>query len=481
MFERDLRLNLMDTLLAPAPGPSPEMVQLHQDALELDAPFYAHLACWYQRQGKVRSLQELFIAGLFFSRFSEHREAGWVCLQRLAPYQVARTVALSKQALGRCPRILRSAVAHFLSRQEANPHRFDRVALRQASALKELYAGLHIAPGERAQAVLFRRKPPEGSLSWKVKQLSRCQSPAQQAVQVVELGLPFPMAVGLVRQVTPAVLAALVEVMSPSEVMNHLKMLKTRGALEHPELRQRIQEKLEKARQDSRVSDYRAMVASRQIEDDEICQQLQDVSQHRLTSRGAILKSTALLVDKSSSLEQAIEVGKQVAALAAGLMKAPLHVLVFDTVARPILCQGTTIADWEHAFRGVSACGATSLGAPLAWLRANRIEVEQLVFVTDEEENTSPYLTDEWQLYVKERGVRPEITFVKVGSASDYLERQLRQHKIPFDAYQFRGDSYSLPNLIPFLTRPGRLDLLMEILATPLPTRASREALARTG
>lgn len=471
MFERDVRLGLLDSLLSPAQAQLTELVQIHADALELDGYFYARLACWYQKHGKVRSFREVFVAGLFASPLGEHREAGWVLLQQLAPHQVAGVVRVAKQRFGKCPRSLRHAVTHYLREREANPYSFDRAALRQGKALKELYAGLHVAPCPRAQAVLFQRKPPLGSLSWKLKQLARCTSPAEQALLVMDLRLPFPVAVGAVRQLTPAVLAALVEVMTPAEVMNHLKMLQAKGALEHPELRQRVEEKLAEARTDSRVSDYRALVAADAIEDDELRHQLQTVTQERLQAQGSITRSTAILVDKSQSLTEAIEVGKRVAALAAGLMKAPLHVLVFDTVARPIVCAGSSVAEWEYAFRGVQANGATSIGAPLAWLRANKVQVEQLLVVTDEEENTAPYFADQMELYTREMGVRPEVTLLKVGSASQHVEKQLRARQVSFETCQFTGDYYSLPNLIPLLTRPGRLELLMEILSTPLPVR----------
>ena len=39
------------------------------------------------------------------------------------------------------------------------------------------------------------------------------------------------------------------------------------------------------------------------------------------------------------------------------------------------------------------------------------------------------------------------------------------------DVFQFRGDYYSLPNLVPMLSRPSKLELLMEVLDYPLPVR----------
>ncbi len=39
------------------------------------------------------------------------------------------------------------------------------------------------------------------------------------------------------------------------------------------------------------------------------------------------------------------------------------------------------------------------------------------------------------------------------------------------DAFQFTGDYYALPNLVPLLSRPSKLELLMEIMEYPLPVR----------
>lgn len=471
-FERDVRLNLMDSLLSAAQRESGPLSQLHREALELDSQFYGHLACWYQTHGQVRTFREMFVAGLFASQLSSHREAAWVLLQELAPHQVENVVKLSKQHFHKTPRSLRNAVEHYLRHREAKPQGFDRAAVRQGKSLKGLYASLHIRPCDRAQSILFQRQPPEGSLSWQVKQLAQCQTAAEQARRIVELRLPFPIAVGALKALTPATLAALLEVMTPAEVMNHLKMLREKGALDHPELRARIEEKLEQAMTDGRVSDFRALQAVGAVNGDEkLAAQLENVNQTRVQAHGSIVRSTAILVDKSGSMDQALKIGVQLASLVAGLMKAPLHVIVFDTLAWPVKAQGENVADWERAFQGVVAAGATAIGAGVASLRKSGHGVEQLVVITDEEENTAPHFTSELALYEKQFGFVPQVLLLKVQGATEHLERQLRQSGRGFDTYQFTGDYFSLPNLIPMLTRPGRFELLMEILSTPLPVR----------
>lgn len=66
----------------------------------------------------------------------------------------------------------------------------------------------------------------------------------------------------------------------------------------------------------------------------------------------------------------------------------------------------------------------------------------------------------------------PNVVFVQVAEASDHLEKLLLAQGVLVDAFALAGDSYTLPNLIPTLARPSKLDLLVEIVETPLLRRA---------
>lgn len=46
----------------------------------------------------------------------------------------------------------------------------------------------------------------------------------------------------------------------------------------------------------------------------------------------------------------------------------------------------------------------------------------------------------------------------------------MREKNVPVDVFPFNRD-YSLPNLVPMLARPSRLELLMEIMEYPPPVR----------
>jgi hypothetical protein len=54
------------------------------------------------------------------------------------------------------------------------------------------------------------------------------------------------------------------------------------------------------------------------------------------------------------------------------------------------------------------------------------------------------------------------------------VETQLKQQQVPVDTLTFAGDYYSLPKVVPFLTPPSPLDMLMEILDMPLAVRADK-------
>lgn len=58
------------------------------------------------------------------------------------------------------------------------------------------------------------------------------------------------------------------------------------------------------------------------------------------------------------------------------------------------------------------------------------------------------------------------------GGRSD-VEQECRRASVQVDVFKFAGDYYSLPNLVPMLSRPSKLELLMEIMEYPLPKRRS--------
>jgi len=476
MTEQDVRLELLNSLLTTPHRKLEAVAETHARAKTRDAVFYGHLAVWYQRNGDVRDHKEVFVANLLASDTDGHREAGFVLLQDLPPYQVARVVDFMKRSLGKLPRSARTAVTRYLRHREADPRRFDRAALRAKKAMKHLYATLHVKPSEYADAVLFKDNPPEGCLAWMVKRLAQTESTADQAVLIADYRIPYSIAIGAVRRLSPAVLAALVGVMTPQEVINQMASLKTRGAMEHPEVRKLIEEKLKAAETDTRVSALKLTVAIDAADvDEETAEKMRRVADQQIRRRDRIRRPTAVLVDKSGSMEVAIEVGKRLSAMISAIAETTPVVYAFDTMPMEINATGPDLSHWEKAFKPIRADGGTSLGCPLEAMRRRKQKVEQVVVITDEGENTAPYFVEALKAYAAELGM-PSVVILKVGAACNLTEDALRQQQIAFDTFRFEGDYYSLPNFIPMLTRPSRLEMLMEILETPLPVRETAPA-----
>ncbi|HEY9853978.1 MAG TPA: hypothetical protein V6D28_31200 [Leptolyngbyaceae cyanobacterium] len=470
--ERDLRLEMLNSLLTTPHRKLEQVSEIHKLIIELDPIFYGHLAVWYQRNGDVRDHKEVFVGNLLTSNLNEHRDAGFVMLQEFPPYEVSRIVDFMKQHRGKMPRSARTAVTRYLKKREKNPAFFDRAALRGRKAMKHLYATLHIKPNDRANAVLFKDTPPEDSLAFMLKQLAKAASGAEQAALIVEHNIPYTVAVGAIKQVTPTVLVALINSMSPQEVINNLNSLKQRGAMDHPEVKALIDGKLEEAAKSDRISAYKARIAGDVTElDAETAAKLEKVTNEQVKKRGKIAKPTALLVDKSGSMQNAIEIGKRLAAMISGISDADLFVYAFDTLPYAVEAKGKELTDWERAFQHINAGGSTSCGCGLEAMRRKRQLVEQIIMVTDEGENAAPYFATAYENYCRELAVMPNVIIVKVGSASNYVENQLKQKQVSVDTFSFTGDYYSLPNLVPMLSRPSRLELLMEILDTQLPVR----------
>lgn len=150
--------------------------------------------------------------------------------------------------------------------------------------------------------------------------------------------------------------------------------------------------------------------------------------------------------------------------------------LFYGHLAAWYQCQGE-VRDHKEVFVGNLLTsplpnGGTSCGCAVETMRQKQQVVEQFILVTDEGENAPPFFVDAYQNYCRRLSVLPDVLIVRVGGyASNYVESKLKAERVPVETFTFKGDYYALPNLIPMLSRPSRLDLLMEIMDTPLPVR----------
>ena len=530
--EQDLRLRLFNTLLTTPHRKLDEIWPVHREMVQSDPRFYVRLAAWYADSGDVRDHKEMFVVTLALSDFPGHRDVGLALLRQMPPYQVARVLDFvsgrkatkkvpvlpagakaqakaskrerkaakaaktatasdgAKPAAPReykqvtesfglfknPPRSLRTEIVRYLREREADADWFDGTVLIARKAVKRLYALNHVKPGERAQRILFDEDPPRDSRVFALRALAKADSPAEQAAAIVENGVPYRVAATVIKQMTPTVLLALIDRMSPQELINNVSSLKKRGAFENPELKSLIEQKLGDAQTAHRVSAFKA---ERAIEaggggmSADVRAKLEQVADAKVKAKGRIARPTALLIDKSGSMSVAIELGKRIGAMISAVCEKELFVYAFDTMAYPIDRAGDDLASWERALLGISAGGGTSCGAAVEAMRLKKQYVEQIILVTDEGENTGPLFAQALLKYRDTMKADPAVCIVRTPGASDTLEGRCKAAGLSADVFQFGGDYYALPNLIPLLSRPSKLELLMEIMDYPLPQRRS--------
>jgi hypothetical protein len=517
--EQDLRLGILNTLLTTPHRKLDQIWPVHRSMVEQDPRFYVRLAAWYDDHGDVRDHKEMFAVTLVLSSFDGHRDVGLALLRAMPPYQVVRVLdfihgrktprkvrvagagqagrgrqrqsggagAASPEAASAAqtvvedfglfrnpPRALKTEITRYLRERETDPDWFESTVLTARKAVKRLYALLHIAPGARAQKILFDEQPPADSRLFALKELARASGPAEQARAIIEHKIPYRVAATVVQQMTPTVMLALIDRMSPQELINNLAALERRGAMQNPDLKALIDQKLDEAKTGPRVSAFKAEEAMKAANlSADVREKLERVADSQVKAKGRINRPTALLIDKSASMEQAIEIGKRIGAMISAICERELFVYAFDTMAYPIERAGDQLASWERALRGIHAGGSTSCGVALEYMTRKNQYVEQIVMITDEEENSNPLFVETLKKYRAAVAADPNVCFVKTPGASNRLEQQCRAAEIACDAFQFTGDYYSLPNLVPLLTRPSKLELLMEIMEYPLPQRKS--------
>lgn len=506
--EEDQRLQMLNLLLTTPHRDLAKVYPIHESMVKQDPLFYGHLAAWYQATGEVRDHKEMFIINLCLSNFEGHRETGLAMLRELPPYQVGRvldfvhgrttvrqvvatpstrrtrrtvaapattTESIEKFGLYRnVPGSMKTEIIRYLREREADIDWLDATILTARKSLRRMYAVLHIAPSERAQAILFDDAPPKDSKLFSLKELANAKTPAEQAKIIIDNKVPYRVASTVVSAMTPTVILALIEVMSPQELINNMGSLNKRGAMDNQDIKNIISSKLEKAKKNKRVSALKAVEAAKASGvSADLREQLESVADVQIKSKGRIKRSTALLVDKSGSMSSGIEIGKQMSAMVSAIMDADFYVYAFDTMPYPIVSQGNDLASWDQAFRGISAGGGTSYGAALmALMRADK-RVEQIVLIGDEGEYNSPTFINVYKQYVEKFDVRPSVFILRCGPVASYgrITTPLIKEGVDVDVYTFTGDFYSLPGIISYLTKPSRLELLMDIMEYALPVR----------
>lgn len=434
-----------------------------------DPNFYAHLCAWNHQRGSVRDAKvALPVLGWpAFPATEEYaglRENSIACLADLSPRDLLRAWRFSREVrIG--TGMLNKAVEYKLRKLESKPKKWERVAMQHRRSLKELYAVAHLAPDPVAHAVLFR-----GDLRRTPGLRALCAlssvSPTFAAGLVAKNKIPFLVAVGAAgpNAKHPDFVLAMIDSMTPTELVTNSKMLERLGLNSTPHLRAAYDQALERAA-GSKKQVLKTSVAAAAVTEGKTKEKLEKLQAQQLDGAG-LRGNWLVLCDKSGSMQQAIEFSKHVAATLAAYAEK-VNLTFFDTQAYPHDVSGMSLQQIQKKVGPIVAVGGTSIGVGLARAMANSEEYDGIVILSDFMENTSPAFLPTYNEYQKRKGTDVPVYCLLFGwgdgakNVPGWKDMEWRDMK--------GVDYHSIPNLV-LTMRANRYSLVDEIMETSLLT-----------
>jgi hypothetical protein len=470
-----------------------EYLAIGQLAAQNEPDFLAHLIAWDRTHGQIRDAKAaLPIVSLTVPGFPQELvENSLAHLTFLNPRELLKAYrfALDVRPLGHI-RQLKRVIADYLHMKEGK--KWDFTAIQHRAVLKELYSLADVKPGsDRVNIVLFGhtleerlkakaegRQPvrsplPKGSIFEAVANL-RNMSSKEAAGTILERKIPFLIAHGALgnKIKDPDLVLALIERMSPTEVVTSTKMLEKLGVKEVPALRAAFEDALKRAAV-SKKNVLKTTRAAEAIGDEKLKAKLHAVQEKQIQNM-SIEGNWLILGDKSGSMSQCIEASRHVAGTLAKMVKGSVTLTFFDQTPLMIDVTGFGYEEILKKTRNVNANGGTSIGCGLRSAMLSHIEIDGIAIVSDGLENSPPFFSDEYRRLLQVADKDIPVYFYRCGAENrGWGDQEFAESmkKNGFDLQVFELgidiDYYSIPNLVQSM-RTNPYSLVDEIMATPL-------------
>lgn len=475
------RNQLVNQILRIGHGDLSTYIPVGLQAVQDEPDLFAHLIAWNHIKGEVRdskvALPVMALRGPADPELFENAVAH-LCL--LDPRNLVRAINFSRDFAKKtfpfnfkitpgAGNLLEKAVVRYVRVREENPGWWIRSVLQHRKSMKALYALYHIKPNDMAQAVLFKRQKPKGSVFEAVASLKN-MNPQEAAGTILNFKIPFLVAMGAVGGIKnkPDLIMALIDQTSGNELIGNTEMFRRLGVFDNPVLKSAFNSAVERAKKDKRVSTLKAGKASEKVGDKKTADKMKAVQAEKLEQLGGIEGDWLVLGDCSGSMSRSIEVARQTAALIAQQVKGAVHLVFFNTGPYRFDVTGKSLDEIQAMTSRVRASGATSIGCGLELLREQKILVNGIVICSDGGDNTEPGFHQAYPRYVNSMGVEPTVYHLWVPGDEDNLAGFCARGGIPLQKFDVsKMDYYALPNLIKTL-RTSRFTLVDEIMETPL-------------
>jgi hypothetical protein len=487
-MENALSKNQIITLLTKSPhGELSQYVPMARQAAFEDPGFFGRLIAWNALRGTIRDAKvALPVIALTTDETAgdpELKANALAHLAKLDPRSLAKAVRFSAGLPIKGRRELHRIVERYLREIEASKPRFERTALQHRASLRELYALLHIQPATKdyiRSALGFKRPDkttPEKSGVFKVLSELKGMSPVEIQAAISDLKIPFLIAKGAVgaRAKEPEVLQALIEGMSPAELVTNAKALEKLGVNNIPAARAAMEAAIKRASSSKTLKTSKAAEAV----GGKIGEQLKGLQEKQMSSM-SVQGDWLVLADKSGSMAASIETAREVAATLARVAAGAVHLIYFDTGPTYFNCTGKSLEEIKAMTKRINASGGTSPGCALAYAREKHLTADGIVIVADCNENNAPTFSDAYASYCATIDKQlPVYAYQFAGDTPNMLDNAKRvgMDITVFDLRNAKVDHYALPNLIQTM-RTNRYSLTDEINETPLLTLADAFKLA---
>lgn len=481
------RNKIITELSRSAHGELKEYIPVAQAATRQEPEFMAHLISWDRTNGQIRDAKvALPIVSLAVPEFpAELVENSLAHLTLLNPRELLKAYhfALDLKLPNRM-RLMRRLIEAYLRSKESNAPRFERLALTHRQVLKSLYRLVRIKPADAVRPFLGSRAEgvksgppvpyPHGSLFEAVAQL-KDMSLVEAAGTIMERKIPFLVAMGALgkRAKEPDLLLALLERMTPNEVINNTKMLEKAGVKSNPALRGAFDAALARA-SDSTSNLLKATTAAEAVEDEELKEKLRGVQEKQIQKLGGIEGNWLVLGDRSGSMKISIEIAKEVAGTLAKMVKGKVWLVFFDTTPQTIDVTGMALDAIKNATRFINPGGGTSIGCGLQRMLDEKQEVDGIAVVSDAAENSAPLFTNVYRKYCETFGKQIPVYLYRTFGGVSYSDRDLaasmKSEGFDLQEFDLRGskvDYYSLGNTVATM-RASRYSLVDEIMESRL-------------
>jgi hypothetical protein len=473
MLESGLTKNqIIAELARSSHGNLHKYLDVGMQATESDPEFMGHLIAWNWKKGQIRdSKTALPVITLTLGKDlpEEIRENSLAHMALLDARNLLKAVRFGKE-LKVSNRSLRYVVRKYLKNLEVRGKDWERVTLQHRNTMKELYALMHVKPSEFAQNVLFKRKFPKGSSFEAVQKLST-MSEKEAASAIVKHSIPFLTAQGALgkRIEEPSLAIAIIDRMSPTELVTNTRLLNSLGVKEVPAVKAAYSEALEKAAK-SKKATLKTTRAAEVVEDKELKGKLQDLQEKQLDTVGRVEGNWLVLADRSLSMEEAIEVSNELAAILAVMVKGKVHLVFFNYTPRYLDATGKTVEQLKAETKLIRADGATSIGSGVQYAIENNLDVDGIAIVSDGGENTLPHFANTYQTLCKNLGKDIPAYLYRLRGDYDRLASDCANKGVLLEEFDFIGkdiDYYSLLNAVQTM-RSNRYSLADEIMKVPL-------------